>query len=180
MAGKTLTLFSFLLLLSILLFGQNKKISISDPVLIDKSYNLYHAGDVFIAGQPTQTNLDSLIEAGVSLVINLRTDDEMNYLNYDEAKFLKSKKIKYIHIPMGGDDGYEADAIEKMGKSINKTDGKILIHCRSAGRATYAWMAWLIRYQDYSIDEAVRLGNKARFSVPFFDLLGFPITIQKK
>jgi protein tyrosine phosphatase (PTP) superfamily phosphohydrolase (DUF442 family) len=81
---------------------------------------------------------------------------------------------------MGGDNGYKADAIDKMGEMINETDGKILIHCRSAGRATYAWMAWLIRYQDYSIDEAVQLGSKARFSVPFFDLLGYPITIQKK
>ena len=180
MAGKTFTFFSFLLILSILGFGQDKKFSISDPVMIDKSYNLYYAGDVFIAGQPTQTNLDSLIDIGVKLVVNLRTDDEMNYLNYDQAKYLKSKKIEYIHIPMGGDDGYKADAIDKMGKKINETEGKVLIHCRSAGRATYAWMAWLIRYQDYSIDEAVRLGSKARFNVPFFDLLGYPITIQKK
>jgi len=180
MAGKTYTLFLILLLLPVMVISQERKLSISDPVLIDESYNLYSAGDVFLAGQPMQTHLDSLIEAGVKLVINLRTDDEMDHLSYNESKYLKSKKIKYIHIPMGGDDGYNAETIDKMGKSINKTDGKVLIHCRSAGRATYAWMAWLIRYQDYSIDKAVRLGSKARFAVPFFDLLGYPITIQKK
>jgi len=180
MARKTFTFFSFLFVLSIFVYGQEKKFSISDPVMVDKSFSLYSAGDVFIAGQPMQTNLDSLIDVGVKLVVNLRTDEEMNNLNFDQAKYLKSKGIKYIHIPMGGDDGYKADAIDKMGKKINKTDGKVLIHCRSAGRATYAWMAWLIRYQDYSIDEAVQLGSKARFTVPFFDLLGYPITIQKK
>lgn len=180
MAGKTYTLFLFLLLLPLIVNSQERKLSISDPALIDESYNLYFAGDVFLAGQPMQKNLDSLIEAGVKLVINLRTDDEMDHLSYNESKYLKSKKIKYIHIPMGGDAGYKADAIDKMGKSINKTDGKVLIHCRSAGRATYAWMAWLIRYQDYPIDEAVQMGSKARFAVPFFDLLGYPITIQKK
>ena len=180
MAGKTFTLFMFLLLFATMVFSQDRKLSISDPVLIDESYNLYSADDVFLAGQPMLTSLDSLIDAGVTLVINLRTDDEMDHLNFDEAKHLKSKKVKYLHIPMGGDAGYQAKAIDKMGKSINKTDGKVLIHCRSAGRATYAWMAWLIRYQDYSIDEAVRMGNEARFAVPFFDLLGYPVTIQKK
>jgi uncharacterized protein (TIGR01244 family) len=180
MAAKTFTFFSLILILSLTAKSQERKLSISDPVLIDESYNLYSAEDVFLAGQPTQTNLDSLIDAGVTLVINLRTDDEMDHLNFDEAKYLKSKKIKYLHIAMGGDAGYQAEAIDKMGKSINKTDGKVLIHCRSAGRATYAWMAWLIRYQDYSIDEAVRMGSKARFSVPFFSLLGYPVTIQKK
>lgn len=180
MAAKTFTFFSLILILSLTAKSQERKLSISDPVLIDESYNLYSAEDVFLAGQPTQTNLDSLIDAGVTLVVNLRTDDEMDHLNFDEAKYLKSKKIKYLHIAMGGDAGYQAEAIDKMGKSINKTDGKVLIHCRSAGRATYAWMAWLIRYQDYSIDEAVRMGSKARFSVPFFSLLGYPVTIQKK
>jgi uncharacterized protein (TIGR01244 family) len=180
MAGKTFTFFSLLFALSILVYGQDKKFSISDPVMVNKSYNLYSAGDVFLAGQPMQSNLDSLIDVGVKLVVNLRTEEEMNHLNFDQVKYLKSKKIEYIHIPMGGDNGYKADAIDKMGEMINETDGKILIHCRSAGRATYAWMAWLIRYQDYSIDEAVQLGSKARFSVPFFDLLGYPITIQKK
>lgn len=180
MAAKTFTFFSLILILSLTAKSQERKLSISDPVLIDESYNLYSAEDVFLAGQPTETNLDSLIDAGVTLVVNLRTDDEMDHLNFDEAKYLKSKKIKYLHIAMGGDAGYQAEAIDKMGKSINKTDGKVLIHCRSAGRATYAWMAWLIRYQDYSIDEAVRMGSQARFSVPFFSLLGYPVTIQKK
>lgn len=180
MAGKTYTLFLFLLLLPVIGLCQDRKLSTSDPVLIDESYNLYSAGDVFLAGQPTQNNLDSLFDAGVELVVNLRTEDEMDHLSFDESKYLKSKKIKYIHIPMGGDAGYKAEAIDKMGKAINKSDGKVLIHCRSAGRATYSWMAWLVRYQDYSIDEAVRMGSKARFTVPFFDLLGYPVTFQKK
>jgi len=104
----------------------------------------------------------------------------MNHLNFDQADYLKSRNIDYIHIPMGGDDGYQPEAIERMGEKIQSTDGKVLIHCRAAGRATYAWMAYLTRYQDYSIDDAVYLGSKARFYVPFFDLLGYPITIEKK
>lgn len=150
-----------------------------DPVLVDKSYNLYKAGEVFIAGQPSVENLDSLAKIGVKLIINLRTKGEMEDLNFDEAGEAKKLGIKYVHYPMGGADGYDPDVIKEMGKKIKKSKGQVLIHCRSAGRATYAWMAWMVRYQDMSIDDAVESGSKMRFTLPFADLLGYPITIQQ-
>jgi len=180
MAGKTFTFFLATTLISTVTFAQGGKLAVSEPVMINKSYSLYQAGDVFLAGQPTQENLDSLINIGVALVVNLRTADEMDYLNYDEAKHLKDAGVKYIHIPIGGAEDYKPEVVEKMGKKMKSVDGKVLIHCRGAGRATYAWMAWLVNFENYSIDEAVALGSKARFYVPFFDLLGYPITIKKK
>ena len=180
MANRTFTLFIALSLISIITYSQKREIAVSEPVMIDKSYSLYVAGDVFLAGQPTTGNLDSLIDAGVTLVVNLRTEEEMNHLDYDQTEYLESKGIQYIHIPMGGAAGYDPKGIQKMGEKITASDGKVLIHCRGAGRATYAWMAWLINFENYSIDEAVELGSKARFAVPFFDLLGYPVTIQKE
>ena len=180
MTNKTFTSFSILFLISIITYGQESKLSVSEPVMIDKKYNLYDAGDVFLAGQPTKKNLDSLINAGVTLVINLRTAGEMTLVNYNEANYLDSIGIKYVHIPMGGIIGYPPEDIEKMEEAMKSVDGKVLVHCRSAGRATYAWMAWLTRYGGYSIDQAVQLGSKAQYREPFFDLLGYPITIQKK
>ena len=180
MTNKTFTFFLFFLTISIFTFGQKSKLSVSEPVMIDNTYNLFEAGDVFLAGQPTQEKLDSLLNAGVSLVVNLRTAGEMEMLPFKEEDYLNSKGIRYVHIPLGGEDGYPPEAIEKMGKAMQSAEGKVLVHCRSAGRATYAWMAWLIRYQGYPIDKAVEFGNKARFSVPFFELLGYPVTIQQK
>jgi uncharacterized protein (TIGR01244 family) len=180
MAYKTFTFFPVLFFVSIIAYSQGSKIAVSEPIMINKSYNLYKAGDIFLAGQPNKEELDSLINSGVKLVINLRTSDELTHLDFDEKKYLKKNKIQYLHIPMGGSDGYQPEAITKMGNAIRSASGQVLIHCQVAGRATYAWMAWLIRYEDYSIDEAVRLGSKARYRVPFFDLLGFPVTIQKK
>jgi len=175
---KSITL---ILIVAILFFCSEISLSQNtiNPALVDQSYNLYKAGDVFIAGQPTSSNLDSLAEIGVKLIINLRTQGEMEALDYDEAAQAKKLGIKYEHYPMGGADGYNPDVIKEMGKQIKKSKGQVLIHCRSAGRATYAWMAWMVRYQDISIDEAVELGSKMRFSLPFADLLGYPITIQQ-
>jgi uncharacterized protein (TIGR01244 family) len=180
MAGKTFTLFLAIVFVTTTTLAQKGKYAVSEPVMINQSYSLYQAGDIFLAGQPTEENLDSLIKAGVILVVNLRTKDEMIHLSFDEAKHLKSSGVKYIHIPIGGPEDYKPEVIEKMGKKMKSVDGKVLIHCRGAGRATYAWMAWLVNFENYSIDEAVVLGSKARFYVPFFDLLGYPITIEKK
>jgi len=180
MAIKTFTFFSIFVFVSIITYGQKSKLAVSEPVMIDESYSLYEAGDVYLAGQPTQEKLDSLLNVGVNFIINLRTAGEMDMVSFKEEEYLKSKGIGYLHIPLGGNDGYPPEAIDKMGEALKSADGKVLVHCRGAVRATYAWMAWLIRYEGYSIDEAVELGYKARFTVPFFDLLGFPITIQKK
>lgn len=180
MAGKTFTLFLAITIISTIAFAQKGEFSVSEPVMVNKSYSLYQAGDIFLAGQPTKENLDSLIKIGVALVVNLRTADEMDHVDYDEAEHLKAAGVKYIHIPIGGVDDYKPEVVDKMGEKMKSVDGKVLIHCRGAGRATYAWMAWLVNYEKYSIDEAVALGSKARFYVPFFDLLGYPITIEKK
>ena len=116
MATKTFTFFLFLFSISFITYGQKGEIAVSEPVMITKSYSLYEAGDVFLAGQPTQDNLDSLINAGVTLVVNLRTEDEMIHLDFDQAKYLKSKGVKYIHIPMGGLMGTNLKPLQKWVK----------------------------------------------------------------
>ena len=122
MTNKTFTSFFILFLISIITYGQENKLSVSEPVMIDKKYNLYDAGDVFLAGQPTKKNLDSLINAGVTLVINLRTAGEMTLVNYNEANYLDSIGIKYVHIPMGGIIGYPPEDIEKRFGQIASID----------------------------------------------------------
>jgi len=157
-------------------------LSIEPPVLIDPDVYLYRAGDIFLGGQPKEKTLDSLAKAGVTLIINIRTDPEVmthDKEEYPEEDYIKGIGLEYIQIPIGGDAGYTPEAIARIDEAIEKTEGKVLIHCRTAMRATLAWMAWLVRYRDYTLDEAVELGKKARFSFPLEDLLGFPVSFQK-
>ncbi len=158
------------------------KLLIEVPVLIDPSVFLYQAGDIFLGGQPTEKTLDTLFGIGVTLIINIRTNQEVmthNIEGYHEEDYAKEIGLDYIQIPIGGDAGFTPEAIARIDQAIQKASGKVLIHCRSAGRATLAWMAWLVRYRDYTIDEAVELGKKGQFSFPLEDLLGYPITIKK-
>ena len=158
-------------------------IIIKEPVLIDSTFNLYKTGTIYLSGQPTQDDFEKLNHIGISMVINIRSDPEMEKHNqtlFNEEKHIKSLGMSYINAEVGGNAGYQPEVISRIAAAIKSADGKILIHCRSAARATLVWMAWLVRYQDYNIDEAVRMGKMIRFSFPLEELLGFPITIKKE
>ncbi len=155
---------------------------IPDPVLVDSTYTLYQSGNIYLAGQPMQDDLEDLAKAGVTLVINVRTEQEMKTFareHFDEEVVVKGMNIDYLQIGVGGQDGYKPEVINAISEKIASTDGKVLIHCAAAARATIVWMAWLVANDQCSIDEAVRAGKLARFSFPFEDLLGFPLTMKK-
>lgn len=157
-------------------------LKVEPPVLLDKSESLYAAGDFFLAGQPEKETFDSLFSAGLKMVINIRTEEEMEAHTaeaYDEKEYVKAIGLDYVHVPIGGSAGFTPEAIAAINDAIKKSRGKVLIHCRSAGRATLAWMAWLIRFDGYTIDQAVELGKKAQFSFPLEDLLGYGVTMKK-
>jgi protein tyrosine phosphatase (PTP) superfamily phosphohydrolase (DUF442 family) len=159
-----------------------KSRDIISPILIDSTVNLYEAGDFFLSGQPEKETLDLLKEKGVTLVVNVRTNVEMDLHNrkmFDEPGYIKDLDMKYLHVEVGGDAGFTPEAVKKVADGIKDADGKILIHCRGAGRATLVWMAWLINYDGYSINNAIELGKNAVFSFPLENLLGYPVKMKK-
>ena len=187
---KNIKITLMVILIILLTFDQILSITNSDivdlkidsPILIDSSVFLYQAGDFFLGGQPEMETLDTLVSLGVTLIINIRTEQEVisqKSTGYDEESYVIKKGLDYIHVPIGGVAGYTPEAINAINNSIKLTKGKVLIHCRSAGRATLAWMAWLIQYNNYSIDDAVNLGKMARFTFPLEELLGFPVSMGK-
>lgn len=116
-------------------------------------------------------------------MINIRTVEEMEALKkegFDERVYLDSLGVKYINIPMGGKIGYSPDMILDIDKGIKNADGEVMIHCRSAGRATYAFVAWLINYQNTSVDDAVTIGKKMRLRFTVEDLLGYDLFYGKR
>jgi len=159
-----------------------QSISIADPVMIDSSFNLYKSGNIYLSGQPTRENFDYLKDQGIKLVINIRTEPEMEKFakeKYDESSYLKEKGIEYLQIGVGGTDGFKPEIINAISAKIGDQQGKVLIHCGSAARATLVWMAWLVKNKYCTLDEAIRLGEKARFSFPLSGLLGYPVHMEE-
>jgi uncharacterized protein (TIGR01244 family) len=116
--------------------------------------------DIFIGGQPTEKALRDLKAQGVTVVVNLRTPEEMqNDVKFDEAKLIAELGMKYVFIPGRGNAEfpYSPDAVTKFAEAVAKADGKVLLHCTVAWRASHLWAAYLIR--EKGVPEVQALAN---------------------
>lgn len=132
--------------------GKGKSGPAPDPVSLDIT-GLFQAkfasvgSDFFIGGQPTEKALRDLKAKGVTTVINLRMPEEMKQIGFDEAALLKELGMNYVHIPMRGsaDNPYGPKQLDQFAAAIASADGKVLLHCTVAWRASHIWAAYLIR-----------------------------------
>jgi uncharacterized protein (TIGR01244 family) len=132
--------------------GKGKSGPAPDPVTLDIT-GLFQAkyasvgDDLFIAGQPTERALRELKAKGVTTVVNLRMPEEMKQIGFDEAALLKELGMTYVHIPMRGspENPYGPKQLDQFAETMASTQGKLLLHCTVAWRASHLWAAYLIR-----------------------------------
>jgi uncharacterized protein (TIGR01244 family) len=132
--------------------GKGKTGPAPDPVNLDIT-GLFQAkfasvgSDLFIGGQPTEKALRDLKAKGVTTVINLRMPEEMKQIGFDEAALLKELGMNYVHIPMRGsaENPYGPKQLDQFAAALAAADGKVLLHCTVAWRASHIWAAHLIR-----------------------------------
>lgn len=132
--------------------GKGKTGPAPDPVNLDIT-GLFQAkyasvgSDLFIGGQPTEKALRDLKAKGVTTVINLRMPEEMTQIGFDEAALVKELGMNYVHIPMRGsaENPYGPRQLDQFAAALASADGKVLLHCTIAWRASHIWAAYLIR-----------------------------------
>jgi uncharacterized protein (TIGR01244 family) len=133
--------------------GQDVVRSVPNPVILDTT-GMFLAryakvgDDVFIGGQPNERALRALKDQGVTTVVNLRMPAEMERIGFDEAKLIEQLGMKYVHIPMRGATGehaYSPENLAKFAAAMKQADGKVLLHCTVAWRASHIWAAYLIQ-----------------------------------
>jgi len=141
-----------------------------DPIETISEYGaMYQSGDFYFGGQPNLAALKWIREEGVSLVINLRSQSEIDKFTkgaFNEEKMIGELKMKYISIPMKGKAGYSPENLEKFAEAMEKHKGKVFIHCASAGRVTNIMMAYLIKHKNFSVNEALQFGKKLKYYSP--------------
>jgi uncharacterized protein (TIGR01244 family) len=138
---------------------------------------LVRSGNLFVAGQPTEAGLKRLQESGVTTVVNLRTTGEMEnpeIVPFDEAAVVEDLGMDYVHIPAGGPDTpYSPEMLERFAQTLNQAQGKVLLHCTVAWRASHLYTAYLTRYQGLSLEEAQRIGRSINLgTLPLEGFLG--------
>ncbi len=142
--------------------GKGKTGAVPDPVTLDIT-GLFQAkfssvgSDLFIGGQPTEQALRDLKAKGVTTVINLRMPEEMKQVGFDEAALVKELGMRYVHIPMRGsaENPYGPKQLDEFAAAIAAADGKVLLHCTVAWRASHIWAAYLIRDRKVPVSTAL-------------------------
>jgi uncharacterized protein (TIGR01244 family) len=142
--------------------GPSKTGPVPNPVNLDIT-GMFQAkfvsvgDDVFIAGQPTEKALRELRAKGVTTIVNLRMPEEMARVGFDEAALVKELGMKYVYIPMRGsaDHPYGPKQLDAFAAAMASADGKVLLHCTIAWRASHLWAAYLIRERSVPVADAL-------------------------
>lgn len=139
--------------------GKDKTGPVPDPVSQDIT-GMFQAkfatvgDDMFIGGQPTEKALRDLKAKGVTTVVNLRMPEEMAQVGFDEAALVKELGMRYVHIPMRGtaENPYGPKQLDAFAAAMSSADGKVLLHCTVAWRASHMWAAYLIRERKMPVE----------------------------
>ncbi|MBI9071028.1 MAG: protein tyrosine phosphatase family protein [Melioribacteraceae bacterium] len=98
---------------------------------------------ISIAGQPGKTEFKTVAANKFDLVINIRTDEEMDSL-FDEKNIVESLGMKYFQINMSLDNPRE-DSFHRFYELLTQHNGKkIFIHCKANKRVSAFTAAYLI------------------------------------
>jgi len=174
---------SFLLLLSCSVleaFTQVNDNRTDSVEAIQNFRNLFRYQNFYLSGQPAYETLLWLKERGAQTIINLRTENENSEFAdgaFNEEKLSREMGFSYITFPVDGLQDYNPEKLKSFSDLLAK-DEIILIHCASAIRATNFFMAYLVANRGYTIDEALAIGRKIRFSLPLEKLLGAEIHME--
>jgi uncharacterized protein (TIGR01244 family) len=136
---------------------------VPNPVLLDNT-GLFQdkyatiGDDMFVTGQPTEKALRELRARGVTTIVNLRMPEEMARVSFDEAALAKELGMRYVHIPMRGspENPYGPKQLDAFAAAMSAADGKVLLHCTVAWRASHLWAAYLIRERQVPAAEAIK------------------------
>lgn len=133
------------------------------PVILDTT-GLYLARaarvgeDVFVTGQPTERGLRELRALGVTTVVNLRTPEEMTKnVPFDEPALVAELGMRYVFLPVrgSGEYPYSPATLAQFAEAVRTTNGKVLLHCTVAWRASHLWAAYLIKDRGIPIESAL-------------------------
>ena len=143
--------------------GSGKLANLPTPVAVDTVGRFQDAAvrvgdDLFISGQPTAQALRELRAQGVTSVLILRMQEELDRsVKFDEPGTIASLGMVYVHIPMRGtpDAAYSPAAVTKLAEVLATAKGKVLLHCTVAWRASHLWTAYLIRERGVDVETAL-------------------------
>lgn len=128
-------------------------------------------GRFIFAGQPTEDELRAFAALGGKVVINSRSEREMERLKFDEAALCAELGLEYINIPVSSSKLTDAE-VSALGDAIGLHGGPTLMHCGSGSRSATLYGLYLTQSllvdKDEAITRALELGMSSS-AVPYFE-----------
>ena len=113
--------------------------------------------NVWIGPQPTEQDFSELAANEIGAVLNTRTAAEMKQMDYGEVDQASKFNMTYDLLEIGTGHAYSPAKLSEFNDLMTANTGKnMLLHCKSGNRATQLYTAWLIKYQDKSVSEALK------------------------
>lgn len=122
--------------------------------------NVSRAGEFTFAGQPTEASLRQYAADGGAMVIDLRTHQEHDSPDFDEAAEVKGLGMSYVNIPMSP-ASFSAGDVDRLGEALDEAKGPVLLHCGTSNRVGGMWAAYLARKRGWSTEAAMEAGRAA-------------------
>ena len=101
--------------------------------------NVMQVSRLYFSAQPDAEGLRAARDGGVTAVINLRPQDEMEF---DEAGAARAAGLVYYQVPVSGSgESFDRAAFARIGELVRAHPNEaMLLHCSSGNRAA-AWLA---------------------------------------
>lgn len=116
---------------------------------------------VWSAGQPSPAQLQAIASAGVSTVINLRPNAEMEACGIDERALVESLGMKYVVIPVSGPGSLQPETARAFDAALREAGTPVLVHCGSGNRVGALFALRAAWVQGVAPAQAVALGRAA-------------------
>jgi len=114
-------------------------------------------GRFALSGQPTAQALQAMAAEELRLLVNLRREDEMRQVGFDERALAQRLGIDYLHLPSGwAGDAYTTESVDRFAQATQEVGGRALIHAMTTWRAAHFWAAHLHRHRGVLADDALR------------------------
>lgn len=160
--------------------GSLNEAPIDSVYKVEGKKDLFRSTNFYFGGQPNLETMRWLKSEGVTLVVNLRSEKENKDFAetaFNEENMARELGMAYVSIPLGERPSYRPQAVDTFALVLKTHTGKAFVHCLSGGRASYMWMAYLVRHRGYSLNDAVTIGKRIKYQAQLEDLLGAKISL---
>lgn len=126
---------------------------------------LWQVDNLYLAGQPSPDSWKPLKDLGITKIINLRGEGEMDFAG--EIADIKAQEMEYEQFPIVVNGELSAENCKKLSDMI-EGEGPHFIHCGSANRVGGWLITYLNMYKNIDFDEAVDIAAANGLTNPGF------------